>query len=251
MDNLPTSWLDITFTQYLELKELESDKNITGIELLFEQLAVLFDTDTEDPDLQDLTDQELFELMNELKWLAQTPKAELPNQWREFAFRSLNQLTLGEFIDAEHMLQLGLDGATRLCAIIMKQWQVDLWGNRQFEPYEYDLDDRAAKFDHMPVSYISGIIQEYETWKRDFMLKYDPLFQDTSVEPKEEQEELEGPARIEKMKEEKIEQAQKQWSWESTIWSLTNGDISRFESVFNTSVILVFNVLSMRKMLDI
>ena len=126
------------------------------------------------------------------------------------------------------------------------------WGNLQWEPYEYDLETRAQAFTDLRVSQIWGIFEEYRLWKEDFMQKYDPLLQDSTQEPEDfEKQEVQGEDRITQKREEAQEAAQQQWSWESTIWQLTNGDISKFEAVFNSSVILVFNVMSMRKVLDI
>ena len=41
------------------------------------------------------------------------------------------------------------------------------------------------------------------------------------------------------------------FSWLRIVWDLSSQDISKFDAVFNTPVILAFNTLSMRKALKI
>jgi hypothetical protein len=43
----------------------------------------------------------------------------------------------------------------------------------------------------------------------------------------------------------------KKWGFENLIWNLSGGDITKFESIFEMKLILVFNVLSMRKSLGV
>jgi hypothetical protein len=55
----------------------------------------------------------------------------------------------------------------------------------------------------------------------------------------------------EEVKEIEKEQAQSKWSWEQTIYGLTNGDITKSEKVGALPLIYVFNTLAMKKELDI
>jgi hypothetical protein len=43
----------------------------------------------------------------------------------------------------------------------------------------------------------------------------------------------------------------KKWGYENLIWNLSNGDITKFNGIFDMKLILVFNILSMRKSLGV
>lgn len=253
LNQLPNNWSQISYDSYLELQELQADKSLEGMELIIEQLSVLLDTDSTDPLWDDLSAEDLFTLINRCGWLASEPKPQLLLDYQEvYRFKPLNQLTLGEFIDVEHWIKEGYDFAHKIAAILYKKTRRGDWDHLEWEPYNYDLDERSLEFNKMSVAHIWGIWKEYESWKSDFIKNYDPLFADTSKEPDDfKEDELTGREKIDKMKEEMEQRALEQWSWENVLWGLSGGDISRFNDIFGVSVILVFNVLSMRKVLEV
>jgi hypothetical protein len=52
------------------------------------------------------------------------------------------------------------------------------------------------------------------------------------------------------IKEQKKEQEKQKFAWESTIMTLCNDDLSKFNDILNMPVVLVFNILGMKKTLD-
>ena len=48
------------------------------------------------------------------------------------------------------------------------------------------------------------------------------------------------------MKESLKEKTQAAFAWESLLWDLSGGDITKWDHLFKTSLILVFNTLSMK-----
>jgi len=252
LQRLPESWAEISYPSYLELQELEADLDLCGIEKVCEQLAVLLDTDSSDPLISDLTSDEIFAVMADLRWMTRQPIGQLLPKHRSYELKPFNELTTGEFIDIEHFAQGGWETAPIVAAILYKQTRYDGWGNTEYEPHIYDLTKRSEEFHNMSVTAILGMYNEWGKWKADFMEKYDPLFDDTSQEPADfEPEELTSQERSEAKKAEAYEAAQKQWSWENIIWGLSGGDISRFDAIFSTNIVLLFNVLAMKKMLDV
>lgn len=252
LDRLPRSWNDVSLFQFEELKELEADSNLSGIELFCEQLAVLLDTHAEADEIAWLETEEIFKIMSNLRWLSQEPKSVLTEEIGEYRWQDLNRLKLGEFIDIEHYIVEGYSKAPIIAAILYKQVRKNDWGNTEWEPYEYDIEERSQQFQNLSISQICGIWETYRQWKEDFMSKYDVLFEDTSEEPDDlENEELTGREKLDQLKETLAANARSQWSWENVLWGLTNGDVSKFDAVFGCNVILVFNTLSMRKVLDI
>lgn len=252
LDNLPNSWNDISLIQYEELMELELDNTLDGIELFCEQLAVLLDIASTDDEIALLESEEIFKIRSNLNWLGQEPKSIFIQEIDKYRWQDLNQLKLGEFIDIEYYMVDGYRNAPIIAAILYKQTRKNDWGNTEWEPYEYNLIERSENFKNLNICQILGIWETYRQWKEDFMSKYDTLFEDTSQEPEDwQEEELTGLEKLDLIKQEAVERARKQWSWENILWGLTNGDVSKFDAVFGCNVILVFNTLSMRKTLEI
>ena len=85
------------------------------------------------------------------------------------------------------------------------------------------------------------------------MKTYENLFEDsnTGKEIQEEKEELKGYENVEYRKELLRQQSKAKFSWENTIYGLANGDITKFNDVFGQKVILVFNVLGMKKTFEV
>lgn len=249
---LPRSWNEITIDQWQELKDLEGDPELVGIDLFCEQLAILLDTDTTDPEIEELSIDEIFDIMKGLSWLKSQPRAAFIEQIDRYHWQDLNGLKLGEFIDIEYYLPDGYAAVPKIAAILYKKTRMNDWENIEWEPYEYNLETRSQEFKNLSISQAVGILEKYSQWKADFMSKYDTLFEDTSQEPEDwQEEELTGLEKLDLIKQEAVERARKQWSWENILWGLTNGDVSKFDAVFGCNVILVFNTLSMRKVLEV
>lgn len=252
LKNLPNSWAEISYTQYLELQECEADEELEGTELLIEQLSILLDTDSLDPIWDEISLEDFFSLTKSVNWLSRPPRAELLLEWKFYKFKPFNQLILGEFIDIEHFIGEGYAVAPKIAAILYRKNHYNDWGHRVWEPYEYDIEERAQDFISLPVNAVYGMFEEYRKWKENFMEKYDPLFEDTSEEPEGfVPQEMDAHERAEAKKAEAYDAARKQWSWENILWNLSNGDVSRFDGLFASNVILIFNVLAMRKVLDV
>ena len=251
-ESLPSNWSEISLSQYLELQECEADPDLEGTELLIEQLSILLDTDNTDPLWDELSIEEFFALTAQVSWLSRPPRAVLEREYNGYTLKPFNSLLLGEFIDIEHFISQGYTASSTIAAILYKQTRTNDWGHRVWEPYTYDLETRAQRFEGLSVSAIWAMFEEYRFWKEDFMEKYDPLFADTSEEPEGYvAEALSALERAEAQKKAAREEAQRQWSWESILWTLSGGDVSRFEDLFNSNVILIFNVLAMKKVLEV
>jgi hypothetical protein len=55
----------------------------------------------------------------------------------------------------------------------------------------------------------------------------------------------------EERKEQEEEKKSSKWGWEQLIWTMCNGDLSRFDAITDTKLVLIFNFLAMRKELEI
>jgi hypothetical protein len=56
---------------------------------------------------------------------------------------------------------------------------------------------------------------------------------------------------LEERKEQEEEKKSSKWGWEQLIWSMCNGDLSKFDAITDTKLVLIFNFLAMRKELEI
>ena len=65
------------------------------------------------------------------------------------------------------------------------------------------------------------------------------------------QKDLNPDVTSDEIKEQKKEQEKQKFAWESTIMALCNDDLSKFNSILEMPVVLVFNILGMKKTLDI
>lgn len=252
LKRLPNNWNLITIDQYIELKTLEQEE-LSSTSLILEQLAVLLDTDSTDPDIENLDVDDLFSCIEQLSFLSSDPPSNAQKLNIEYTPIDLDELVLGEFIDLEHFIQEPLDNIKMLLAILFKKVNVDEWGNTIYEPYVYDIKKRSDEFGGIPITSGMYWLRKYINWKKDFMKTYENLFEDadTGKEVAEEAKELTGYEHVEYRKELLRQQSKAKFSWENTIYGLANGDITKFNDVFGQKVILVFNVLGMKKTFEV
>ena len=252
LKRLPSNWNLITIDQYIELKALEQEE-LTSMSLVLEQLAVLLDSDSTDPDIENLDVDDLFSCIEQLAFLSADPPSNAQKLQIELQPIELNELVIGEFIDLEHYMEEPLDNLKIILAILFKKRKKDKWGNTIYEPYIYDINERAEEFGGIPITSGMYWLRKYINWKKDFMKTYENLFEDsdTGKEVEEEKKELTGYENIEYRKELLRQQSKAKFSWENTIYGLANGDITKFNDVFGQKVILVFNVLGMKKTFEV
>jgi hypothetical protein len=158
--------------------------------------------------------------------------------------KPFSKLTLGEFIDLEYYFSNNyLDNFCHILALLYRRTSKNVYGDDIIEPYEYSPKDRLDWYLDYPITDVYGIIPEYLKYRENFTNTYTNLLID--VVPDDEV--LEDADEI---KEQKREQEKQKFAWESTIMALCNDDLSKFNSILNMSVVLVFNILGMKKTLD-
>lgn len=255
MLQLPSNWHQVTLVQYNELAQLDEVEWDSATEKVMESLAILCNTGADDPEIEQLSVDQLFELFGNIKWLKTAPPLSVSQTWNQLSLKPWNLLTLGEFIDIENLaMSSATPSINMLCAVAYKQSKTNSWGVTEWEPYQYDVYARAEQFEHLPVTKALGLLKSYGDFRHSFMKSYEQLFSDAGVQDKElDTAELAGLDGLELINAKKgLEKERKmlKWSWESTIWHLSNQDITKFDAIFNTSLIMVFNILSMRHTLD-
>jgi hypothetical protein len=83
------------------------------------------------------------------------------------------------------------------------------------------------------------------------MDSYSNLFEDSNYDVIENEEMFDEEELVELKKEIEDEKSKAKFSWDSIIYNLSSGDITKMDAITNLPLIYVFNTLSMKKALDI
>ena len=244
--HLPKQWSQVTLEQFIEFNKIDKDQGAYYYNS--EALSILADEPIEV--IEDLDVDELNELIKDNKWCASEPSKRYKHEVLGMKFKPFNKLTLYEFIDLDYYFTDNyITNLDKVCAICYRQSRVNEWGDEILEPYEFDCNLRAERFLDLPITDVYGIVNEFLKYRDTFLKNYENLFSGEVDEELSEEERRElDPDEVKE-----IEQEQKlaKWSWEQTIYGLTKGDITKSEKVGALPLIYVFNILAMKKELDI
>ena len=246
MIQLPKSWSQVTLEQFVEFSTI--DKEQGAYHYNSEALSILSDEPIEV--IEDMDVDDMSELVKENQWCSSEPSKRYKHELLGMKFKPFNKLTLYEYIDLDYFFTDNyVTNLDKVCAICYRHSKVNEWGNEILEPYEFDCNLRAELFHDLPITDVYGIINEFLKYRDSFLKNYENLFSGELDQElsQEERRELDP----EEVKEIEKEQAQTKWSWEQTIYGLTNGDITKSEKVGALPLIYVFNTLAMKKELDI
>jgi hypothetical protein len=249
--NLPKSWNDITLYQYLELQEIKKITFNNSVDETLELFSILLNTTPDDPIFDEIEIEEVWTELDKRIWLKDNIQSAPSKIINEFTLKSFNNILLGEFIDLEHHIDSG--DLYKIIPILYKKTKVDDWDNIIEEPYIYSFEERWEIFLDVPIPKIVGVINNYLDWRKTFLASYDNLFlkeDDLSID-EENETELTGRAKIDAEIETLNNTKKSKWSWESILLGMSNNDVTKFEKLFGTSLILVFNTLSAKHVLEI
>ena len=226
--------------QFLEIRSLSSENGIFNYQI--DVLSALTDSDISE--FEELDIDELSELTSQIKWIQSDPSRRYKNKIDKYVLKPFSKLTLGEFIDLEYYFSNNyLDNFCHILALLYRRTSKNVYGDDIIEPYDYSPRDRLDWYLSYPITDVYGLIHEYLKYRENFTNTYTNLLVD--VVPDDEV--LED---AEEIKEQKREQEKQKFAWESTIMALCNDDLSKFNDILNMSVVLVFNILGMKKTLD-
>ena len=246
MIKLPQKWSQVTLEQFIEFSAI--DKEQGAYHYNSEALSILSDESIDT--IEDLDVDEMAELVAEAKWCTSEPSKRYKHELLGMKFKPFNKLTLFEYIDLDYYFNNNyITNLDKVCAICYRHSKVNEWGDEVLEPYEFDCTIRAERFHDLPITDVYGIVHEFLKYRDTFLKNYENLFSGELDEELSEEERRELDP--EEVKEIEKEQKLAKWSWEQTIYGLTNGDITKSEKVGALPLIYVFNILSMKKELDI
>jgi len=201
-------------------------------------------TDSDISEFEELDIDELSELTSQIKWINSEPSKRYKNKLDKYVLKPFTKISLGEFIDLEHYFSNNyLDHFCHILALLYRRTSKNVYGDDIIEPYNYSPSDRLDWYLDYKITDVYGLIPEYIKFRENFTNTYTNLLVD--VVPDDEV--LEDADEI---KEQKREQEKQKFAWESTIMALCNDDLSKFNDILDMSVVLVFNILGMKKTLD-
>jgi len=249
--NLPKSWNDITLYQYLELEEIKKITYNNSVDETLELFSILLNTTPDDPIFDEIEIEEVWSELDKRIWLKDNIQSASSKIINQFTLKNFNNILLGEFIDIEHHIDSG--DVFKIIPILYKQTKVDDWGNTIEEPYIYSFEERWEIFLDISIPKIVGVVNEYLDWRKNFLNSYENLFlkNDDLAIDEENETELTGRAKIDAEIETLNNTKKSKWSWESILLGLSGNDVTKFEALFGTSLILVFNTLSAKHVLEI
>jgi len=202
-------------------------------------------TDSNISDFEELDIDELTVLTEQIKWINSEPSKRYKNKLDKYVLKPFTKISLGEFIDLEHYFSNNyLDHFCHILALLYRRTSKNVYGDDIIEPYNYSPSDRLDWYLDYKITDVYGLIPEYIKFRENFTNTYTNLLVD--VVPDDEV--LDDADEI---KEQKREQEKQKFAWESTIMALCNDDLSKFNSILDMSVVLVFNILGMKKTLDV
>ena len=201
-------------------------------------------TDSNISEFEELDIDELGELTSQIKWIQSEPSKRYKNKLDKYVLKPFTKISLGEFIDLEHYFSNNyLEHFCHILALLYRRTSKNVYGDDIIEPYNYSPSDRLDWYLDYPITDVYGLIHEYLKFRENFTNTYTNLLVDVVADD----EVLEDADEI---KEQKREQEKQKFAWESTIMALCNDDLSKFNSILDMSVVLVFNILGMKKTLD-
>jgi len=241
---LPKSWSEIDVLQFKEIRELYSIEEVFAREI--EILSALAGVSSDE--LEDLDVSEVSNMLNDITFINSEPSKNYKRDIDQWKVKPLSKLTCGEFIDLEYFF--ANDYIKHLChiaSIMYRQHTTNEWGQLSFEPYEFNPFDRHELFDEYCINDIYGIIPEYLSFRQDFMDKYHLLFNEEDGDEEDENK----PMTSDESKAQAEQKSAVKWGWERLLYSLCNEDLTKFKQVTNLPLILTFNMLSMKKELNL
>ena len=242
--HLPKSWSEIDVLQFKEIRELYTITEVFNREI--EILAIVADVSSEE--LEDLDIEEVTAMINEIKFINSEPSKQYKHQVNDYHFKPLDKLTIGEYIDLEFYFSKDYNQHIgHIASIFYRQKSTNEWGVTIYEPYNFSPRQRFELFEDYCINDIYGIVPEFIAFRENFMETYGNLFHDDQDSDEEEDK----PTTSQESKDLQLKKSELKWGWERLVYSLCNEDLTKFNEVINLPLIMTFNMLAMKKELNI
>jgi hypothetical protein len=211
-----------------------------------ECLSILTDIDVDEFD--DMEIDELSKIVKQVTFIKKQPSNIFKNEINNLTYIGLNDLKLGEFIDLEYYFANDyVKHLTYISSVLYRKTKLSEWEELIFEDYSFNIEKRKEQFNELPITSIYGIIAEYIKFRENFLKVYENLFNPIFDEDELDEAELDE----EDLKEQEAEDKINRWSWEHTLYNLANEDVTKIKDVLELNLVFAFNILGMKKELEI
>jgi hypothetical protein len=243
---LPKSWNDITVEQFIELRSLNNEDFDSLFSYEIECLSILTDIDVDEFD--DMEIDELSKIVKQVTFIKKQPSNIFKNEINNLTYIGLNDLKLGEFIDLEYYFANDyVKHLTYISSVLYRKTKLSEWEELIFEDYSFNIEKRKELFNDLPITSVYGIIAEYIKFRENFLKVYENLFNPIFDDEELDEAELDE----EDLKEQEAEDKINRWSWEHTLYNLANEDVTKIKDVLELNLVFAFNILGMKKELEI
>lgn len=243
---LPKSWNDITVEQFKELRSLNNEDFGSLFSYEIECLSILTDVDVDEFDEMDI--DELSNLIKQVTFIKKQPTNIYKNEVNNLTYIGLNDLKLGEFIDLEYYFANDyVKHLNYICSVLYRKTKLNEWEELIYEDYSFNIEKRKELFNELPITSVYGICSEYIKYRENFLKVYENLFNPIFDEDELDDAELDE----EDLKEQEAEDKINRWSWEHTLYNLANEDVTKIKDVLELNLVFAFNILGMKKELEI
>jgi hypothetical protein len=249
------SWNSLSFSEWKELQQIRQTEWESDVQRIIEEISLLWECSPDDPYFDTVVYDELITEYAKFSWTfsnpPKTPQEVIVINGESYHLKPFSQLSLGEYIDINDWSRESVNNLGLIAACLWRKMKINEWGNKKWEPYEYQIQERAQLFENVAISDIYGVLESSSVWLKDIVDNYPNIFEPEGWDQIEGEDQLDPEEIVQIRKEIEEEKKKAPFSWLGIVWELAKHDISRFDAVFNTPVILVFNTLSMRKALGV
>jgi hypothetical protein len=211
-----------------------------------ECLSILTDIDVDEFD--DMEIDELSKIVKQVTFIKKQPSNIFKNEIDNLTYIGLNDLKLGEFIDLEYYFANDyVKHLTYISSVLYRKTKLSEWEELIFEDYSFNIEKRKEQFNELPITSVYGIIAEYIKFRENFLKVYENHFNPIFDEDELDEAELDE----EDIKEQEAEDKINRWSWEHTLYNLANEDVTKIKDVLELNLVFAFNILGMKKELEI
>jgi hypothetical protein len=234
--------------EYKELLEILNDGVLTDTERKIELCALFMGRPPDDPIFDEWSQKDLErESLRFTEWLKNIkPPDSFVLDGKNLTFMKFSTLHMGEYIDLSIYFKSSRENLSKIAAILWRQHKEDEWGNLIKEPYIFDVDERAKLFSEAPFE-ITAIIQEWSSFQENLVKIFPSIYEESNWDEIEDPE-LIPPEELEKIKK-SIEEDKRRSHliWPTILMDLADGDPIRFKTLLDMPLLLVLNLLALKK----
>lgn len=256
--NIPNKWHDISILQLCQL----ADDNYINLDDFIQQLSILSGVDSDDECFYYLTDKDLSDFRDKLKFLSTPIPHHMSNYMTlndiEYKLIDFNNMLVSEWITLEHYLGTNYKiHSAEIMATVWRRYIINEYGNEILEPFTYDFKERSeemlsATLDYFP---IYSLIEMRDKIFSNYKLNTDtPDDEDDDEdeddyyfdEDDEDDKQLNYRDRAKQIEQKEKENNNSTYNWERILMSLSNDNANEAYKLLSVPILWIFSLISMK-----